>query len=734
MDYWGRILVQSTWIVFLLKATLVIAAGSLLTTMLANRPASARYRIWAGVFVVLALLPIIHFGFTGWTLPVPVKGIKNRILRVSATAGMSENTVVSGTLKTTGHGKFTAFLRSDGKGGKVLNRVVASAGKSSSFSTVLWAIWLSGTLFLFLRLILGRVQAHQVFRHSFLLNDDRWSFVAQFVARKIGLHRNTALASHPQVPIPLTFGTVRPVVMLPKSANQWTMERRRIVLLHEFAHIRRRDDLARLAARAVALLFWFHPLSWVAFQKFKMEQEKSCDERVIQSGVRPSDYAFHLVELARGVDWGSAFRPMTMAGAATLGMVRKPELEGRLSEILNHFPNKETGMKLKVAGMFFVIASGILLAVQPVAKAGNMAPDPVVATQAAPAKAAKTKKPATPKKPAKLRKTPKAPIAPKKKKVIGSKIITTVTDDGNNKVIIIKDGDKVQKILVKTGGEGDDDNIIFLGNDGDKAHNVFLMKNSSEKYKAQMQAAMVELKQAMKLLAQKKKDLATLNRDMAKNIGSIKVESKAVKVQLEKVMAELDVKLKAQIKKNAAAMTRMKKANKELAEEVKGRDFKWVEKETQTRHAEAIVEKELKRLEKKEVKGHKVMVWVSEDDVDGDMDALCDHDKRMFIHADTDRELKIKIKIELKEVGKKDRKAIDTALERFEKNLPKGVKPNINRDDNGISLDLNVPKDTKLSDADRKKLENAVEKVMNRIREIKGDKNTEIREIHIKKK
>jgi len=725
MDNWANILVRSTNTVFLLKTVLVIAAGGFLTTMLANRPATTRYRIWSGIFLVLAILPIVHFGFTGWTLPVPVEAVRTPILQEVPAAIVTKNTA-SGSLQTTNHGELRTFPYSKAMDSATLNGAGVSSAKSLPFSAILWIIWLSGTLFLILRLILGRIQAHRLFRHSLLLNDDSWSFVIRFVRRRLGLRQNAAVSAHPKVPIPLTYGTVRPVVMLPSSATDWSMERRRIVLLHEFAHIRRRDDLTRLAARAVAIFYWFNPLSWLAFRKFKMEQEKSCDERVIRSGIRPSDYAAHLVGLARSVDRRGAFRPVAIVGATTLGMARKPELEGRLSEILNNFPQKETSMKFKIAGMFFLIAFGMLLVVQPVAKAREMAADPVVAAPAKVAKVETQAKPTTPETPEKAPKAPKEPKAPKAKKVICRKIVTTVSDDGNGKIIIIKDGDKVQKIHVDASGEKD--NVIFLGDDGDKAHNVIFMKEFKKQYKAQMKAAIVELKQAMELLAQKKKDLAELNREMAKSMGAMKVNSAAAKAQLKAAMAKLDSKLKAQIKKNEAAMAKLKEANEKLSKDIKHQQMRWVEKnhEMNAIHMEKLARKHV----------GKVLVWVDEDNVDGDHDgkALLGHKDHMFIGTDGDSEIKIKLKVELKGLEKKDRKAIDKALKKFKKALPKGVKLDSNRDDNGVSLDINVPKSTKLSDDDQKKLDNAVDKLMDQIREIKGDKEAEIREIHIKKK
>jgi len=764
MNNWLDILVWSTWIVFLLKTVLVIAAGGLLTSILANRPATTRYRIWSGVFLILAILPIVHFGFTGWTVPIPVKDVKTPALQNVSVSLVTGNSI-STTLETTSYSAFTTSPGPGSKDGALLNGGTPSSANPHPVAKLLWAIWLTGTLFLFLRLVLGRIQAHRLFRHSVLLDDDGWSFVVRFVRRRLGLYQNTAVASHPQVPIPLTYGTTRPVVMLPKSASEWTIERRRIVLLHEFAHIRRRDDLARLAARIVAMLYWFNPLSWLVFRKFKMEQEKSCDERVIRSGIRPSDYASHLVELARGVASRGTFKPMAMAGAATLGMARKPELEGRLSEILNNFPHKETSMKFKIAGLFIGIAFGMLLVVQPVAKAMDLPPDPAVAAPAAPAKVAKVEKqaePATPEKPAEA---PKPPKAPKKEKVVCKKITTTVTGDGDGKVFIIKDGDKVKKFRVKTTGE-DDDNVILLGDDGDKGHNVFVMKDFEKQYKTQMKAAMVELQKAMELLANKRMDLKSLNEKVARSLSQLKTNDPKIREQLKKTMAEVEAKLKVQMEKNEEAMAKLKGANQKLEEDMKHRQMKWVEKnhemdairmeklakleEMKARRIEVIVKSKekamkdrdlkLKEIEEELARKHdgKTMKWTVQMDDDVDVDhnvkILCDKGDNVFIKKGLNSDMKIKLKVGLKGLEKKDRKAIDKALKKFKKDLPKGVKLDSNRDPNEISMDINVPKGQKLSKAEEKGIQEGIDKLVNRIQEIKGGKKVKVRKFHIKTK
>ncbi len=79
---------------------------------------------------------------------------------------------------------------------------------------------------------------------------------------------------------PFVMGIFRPTVYLPYSIDESDRE---MVILHEQAHIRRRDHLWKMLAFVLLAVYWFHPLMWISYILFCRDMEKACDEKVISS-------------------------------------------------------------------------------------------------------------------------------------------------------------------------------------------------------------------------------------------------------------------------------------------------------------------------------------------------------------------------------------------------------------------------------------------------------------------
>lgn len=97
------------------------------------------------------------------------------------------------------------------------------------------------------------------------------------------------------VPTPMTWGVLRPVILLPESAR-----RDKAILRHELAHVRRGDPLVVVLAEAAKALQWFNPLVWLAVKRLRAESERACDDAVLASGMTPADVADRLVRAGVG--------------------------------------------------------------------------------------------------------------------------------------------------------------------------------------------------------------------------------------------------------------------------------------------------------------------------------------------------------------------------------------------------------------------------------------------------
>src|SRR5687767_13221249 len=111
-----------------------------------------------------------------------------------------------------------------------------------SLATVLVSAWALISALLLLRMALGRRALHALARRAEPLVGDRLT-QAMRLARALGIARPVRFLVSDEAPVPMTFGALKPVVVLPKSADAWTEDRIALVLLHELAHVRRFDAL-----------------------------------------------------------------------------------------------------------------------------------------------------------------------------------------------------------------------------------------------------------------------------------------------------------------------------------------------------------------------------------------------------------------------------------------------------------------------------------------------------------
>jgi beta-lactamase regulating signal transducer with metallopeptidase domain len=110
------------------------------------------------------------------------------------------------------------------------------------------------------------------------------------VARPLGLFMSS------DVRVPMTWGSIRPAILLPVGFRAESDDRLRAVFLHELRHVKSRDAAFMIASRICCALLWFNPIVWLVDRRLRSESEVACDDAVLALGVRQSDYAELLVD------------------------------------------------------------------------------------------------------------------------------------------------------------------------------------------------------------------------------------------------------------------------------------------------------------------------------------------------------------------------------------------------------------------------------------------------------
>jgi len=246
--------------------------------------------------------------------------------------------------------------------------VVAPAGPElPDRGTLLFAVWAAGALVVLLRFAGGTWHVSRLLARATPVTDPGWHALADELRAAHGVKTPLRLLHTPEVSVALTAGVFSPVLLLPEDACDWSPERRRLVLLHEIAHVARRDCLALVVTALATAVYWFNPLVWLVASRMRREGERACDDLVLAAGARASDYAGELLAIMRSIRF---------AGEETLSALALTEgsdLEGRLRAILEPSRRRRAPSRGAARGAVLLAVSltSVLAIVEPWSRAGR---------------------------------------------------------------------------------------------------------------------------------------------------------------------------------------------------------------------------------------------------------------------------------------------------------------------------------------------------------------------------
>ena len=172
----------------------------------------------------------------------------------------------------------TTFLPIHGNMPEIANGLSEAMVQRTESISILSVIWLAGLLLCFGFFAVSYIKCYREFRFSLPVEND----ILEAWKEKHPLKRSLSIRQTETIAAPLSYGVIRPVILMPKNTEWKNIYQLRYVLEHEYVHIRRLDMLTKLIMIAAVCIHWFNPLVWVMYILFNIDLELSCDETVVR--------------------------------------------------------------------------------------------------------------------------------------------------------------------------------------------------------------------------------------------------------------------------------------------------------------------------------------------------------------------------------------------------------------------------------------------------------------------
>jgi beta-lactamase regulating signal transducer with metallopeptidase domain/HEAT repeat protein len=354
-------------VLFLLaKATLILCAALGITLSLRRASAGARHLVWLVTLAMLLVVPAL----TAWApfrlavLPPATAGAVRGHDDRAPGSTESSRSVQQTSLQLSSASPTAPHEPAPSRG--FIDRVADAAGGMSALSLAVF-LWGAVVLGIVGALAWAGFSVRRITSRARPLTSRDWQGPLLEIADRMGLDDVPRLLQSDAAKMPFACGVLTPTIVLPAEAESWTLDRRRAVLLHELAHVRRRDLLGHTVGRLACAVYWFHPLVWTAAKRLRSESERACDDLALSCGTRATDYAEHLLDIVTSVRGDGT--PLV-----ALAMARRKEFEGRMLAILDPelrrgSPSRRQSATLIASLAVLAIAVGAVAPVQREAQA-----------------------------------------------------------------------------------------------------------------------------------------------------------------------------------------------------------------------------------------------------------------------------------------------------------------------------------------------------------------------------
>ncbi len=300
------------------KSSLLLVFAAAACWMLRGLGAAFRHRVWAFAVGGCALMPVISTMGPQVRIPAVTQQAADQVASRSVSAAMDRERIevfesdiaeiessemsvgvaTDLTVQSNSFGK-SSVVETTGDSGAVERAEVTPTTTQFQWTHYVLAFWLAGCLILVSQITVAILLQRRRLGGLHEIKDGHWEASVATIAKRLGVRRAFSILQSPSSTVPLTCGVLRSVVVVPENWRDWSDEHRKCVLSHELAHVQRNDVAIQLFARLIAAVYWFNPLIWLAVYRLRVEREFACDDAVVLSGRRPSDYAKALIATLR---------------------------------------------------------------------------------------------------------------------------------------------------------------------------------------------------------------------------------------------------------------------------------------------------------------------------------------------------------------------------------------------------------------------------------------------------
>jgi beta-lactamase regulating signal transducer with metallopeptidase domain len=359
------------------KGTVILLFAALVVRLASRASASARHWVWFISLAGLLLLPVFRLALPAWrVLPQWADAIAADGSYGSAHSDLTtvqhEQPPVEPSVSAQSSANSPDLVQGQKRHMEGAGADVPQSAQAKNLSTVsgtsvpekarpvdaaravghwpsardwLLILWVGGICVATAPMFVGSAAFALRQRAARRIDDAKLLGLIQELSTHLSLDRRIRLLCAPGA-MPMTWGAIRPRLLVPEEIASWSLARQRAVLLHELGHIKRRDCQSEWIARLACAFFWFHPLAWIALRNMLVNRELACDDLVLMSDASASSYAESLLAVS------STANQQRWAVSPAIPMARHSGLESRLRSILDERVNRAA------LGRLSIVASG----------------------------------------------------------------------------------------------------------------------------------------------------------------------------------------------------------------------------------------------------------------------------------------------------------------------------------------------------------------------------------------